>query len=91
VWSATLAEEPEDFIALIAPTYRWLNETETRVPMNDWYWTHDGKMAGFQARSVVGGVFVKLLADGELRWKWSARPGSLGTESVAASSGAPSS
>jgi hypothetical protein len=74
VWSATLSEAPEDFEALIAPVYLWLNETETRVPMTDWYWTHDGKMAGFQARSVVGGVFVKMIANSELWRKWKVRP-----------------
>jgi hypothetical protein len=66
VWTATLAENDQDFRALIAPAYKWMNETPTRVPLTDWYMTTDGKQRGFQARSVVGGVFIKALAD---KWK----------------------
>jgi hypothetical protein len=71
VWTATLAENSSDFQALIAPAYKWTNETPTRVPLTDWYMTTDGKQRGFQARSVVGGVFIKMLADPAAwsRWK----------------------
>jgi hypothetical protein len=62
-WTATLAEKREDFEALTDPVWRFLNESPSRVPMTDWYWTTDGKQRGFQARSVVGGVSIKLLAD----------------------------
>ena len=62
LWTATLAERPQDFEALIDPVWRFLNESPSRVPMTDWYWTVDGRQRGFQARSVVGGVFIKLLA-----------------------------
>ena len=70
VWSATLADKPEDFKALIAPAFRWMNETPTRVPLTDWYMTTDGKQRGFQARSVVGGVYIKMLADPAMWAKW---------------------
>jgi hypothetical protein len=68
VWSATLAESSQDFEALIAPLYDFANESPTRVPLTDWYWTTDATQVGFQARSVVGGVFIKMLAD-ESTWK----------------------
>lgn len=73
VWTATLAESRQDFEAFLAPIWRWLNETPSRVPLTDWYWTHDGKQAGFQARSVVGGVFIKMLTEPDIWRKWLAR------------------
>lgn len=75
VWTATLSDSPEDFKAFIAPVYRFVNETPDRVPLTDWYWTLDGKHRGFQARSVVGGVYIKMLADASVWRKWSGRAG----------------
>jgi hypothetical protein len=63
VWTATLATQPADFQALIHPVFEFLQHTPNRVPMTDWYDTVSGKQVGFQARSVVGGVFIKLLAE----------------------------
>lgn len=63
VWSAAMAEKDADFKAFIAPLHRWLQETPDRVPLTDWFWTDSGRHRGFQARSVVGGVFIRMLTD----------------------------
>ena len=73
IWTATLAESSADFKALVAPIYDWLNNPPSRVPLTDWYWTTDGKQAGFQARSVVGGVYIKMLRDPAMWKKWSSK------------------
>lgn len=65
IWTATLADNKADFEKLIAPVYRFANETTDRIPLSDWYETTDGKSVGFRARSVVGGYFIKML-DGKL-------------------------
>jgi hypothetical protein len=61
LWTACLTGRSEDFTALVDPVYDFLADTPDRVPMTDWYGTRDGRKVGFQARSVVGGVFLKML------------------------------
>jgi hypothetical protein len=76
LWTATLAETQADFEKIVAPSYRFANDSESRVPLTDWYDTVTAKQQGFQARSVVGGLFVKMLADPALWKKYAGRAAS---------------
>jgi hypothetical protein len=73
LWTATLAAQRADFEALVAPAYQFANDSASRVPLTDWYDTRTAKQQGFQARSVVGGLFVKMLADPEIWKKYASR------------------
>ncbi|MBE7175865.1 MAG: DUF4965 domain-containing protein [Mucilaginibacter polytrichastri] len=61
IWTSVLAADQNDFLALVKPMYLYSQETPTRVPMSDWHETTNGKQVGFQARSVVGGYYMKVL------------------------------
>lgn len=61
MWTATMAQDQETFEAFINPVWDYMNETSERVPMSDWIHTDRDHKAGFQARSVVGGYFIKML------------------------------
>jgi hypothetical protein len=72
-WTATLATNRADFDALMNPLYEFVNHTQPRVPLTDWYQTKDAKLQGFQARTVIGGVFVKMLDDPATWQKWAGK------------------
>lgn len=73
IWTASLADKPETFEAFMKPLSRWVNETPNRVPLTDWYDTKTAKQSGFQARSVVGGIYIKALKDPNVAPKWQLR------------------
>ncbi len=76
VWTASLAKSLDDFQTLMAPVYCSVGKTPQRVPLTDWYETEDAKQLHFQARPVIGGVFIKMLCDPAMWKKWSDRAAS---------------
>jgi hypothetical protein len=73
IWTATLADSRTEFDTFLGPIVKWVNQSPSRVPLTDWYDTKTGKQVGFQARSVVGGIYIKALADQSLAKKWQER------------------
>jgi hypothetical protein len=69
-WSATLADNQSDFETLTSPIYDYLNETTARSPFVDSYVTTNVHSSGMHARPVIGGVFIKMLADRGVWMKW---------------------
>ena len=63
MWTATMAQDKATFEKFIEPVYLFMDETTTRVPMSDWVFTDNPIQRGFQARSVVGGYFIKMLEE----------------------------
>lgn len=70
VWTATLSSDPKQFSDLIHRLVIWADNTPSRVPTTDWYDTITGRQSGFQARSVVGGVYIKALTDPAIVESW---------------------
>lgn len=70
LWTATMADKDADFDALFNPVYQFVNTTPQRVPLTDWYVTDNAYKVGFQARPVIGGLFIKVLDDPAIWSKW---------------------
>lgn len=63
VWTATLANDQVTFEKLVDPLFYHVLEAPSRVPLNDFYDATTGIRENFKARSVVGGFYMKLLAE----------------------------
>ena len=77
VWTATLSNDKNEFEKYVNPLEKFFRTTPQRVPLSDWFETGDARHVGFQARSVVGGVFIKFLDDAALWKKWTAQAGTV--------------
>jgi hypothetical protein len=69
-WTATLADNPADFDRIESPFYDYLNATTARNPAADLYRADSLTEGPMHARPVVGGFFMKMLADPTLWKKW---------------------
>lgn len=72
LWTAALTKDPQQSDDLLHRIVLWLDTTPSRVPATDWYDTQTGRQMGFQARSVVGGIFIKALLDPKVSSRWKA-------------------
>jgi len=67
MWTAALARNDSYFLRISDLVWKYVNETPSRVPLSDWYFTDgNGSMAAFRARSVVGGHWMKVYVDKKL-------------------------
>ena len=68
VWTATLAEDRDDFEEMVAPLWNAYHYSMSRCPMTDWYDTVSSRQIGFRHRTVQGGLWIKLLdASGKMK------------------------
>lgn len=68
-----MADNLDDFRTIFDPVYLFADKTPDRVPVSDWYIVDNARKVGFQARSVVGGFYIRMLSDKTMWKKWSAR------------------
>ncbi len=73
MWTGALTGDRKDFEPFVNAAFTFLNESPSRVPMTDWYWTDTGRIAIAQARPVVGALYVGLLGEPAVWKKWAAR------------------
>ena len=63
MWSAAMADDMKTFQQFVDPLYDYINQTPSRVPISDWHDTKTSRMIGFKARSVIGGYWMRVLAE----------------------------
>lgn len=69
VWTASMADSRAMFNAMISPLIHFYETTPNLTPMTDWYWADTAHQRGFQARSVQGGLWMKVLESKKLARK----------------------
>jgi len=66
LWCAALADDKEQLMRLLQPVANYLENTGTRVPFSDYYFSDTGLYRSMIARSVQGGMFMPMLRKGTL-------------------------
>ena len=62
-WAAAMDSTDAGFQEIFDPLFKYTNETASRYPFTDLYYTDTGKQVwgSFIARPVIGGLFAKML------------------------------
>jgi len=63
MWVMGFADQEAQRTKLINTLWKYINETPSRVPVSDNHYASGGSMAMFQARSVVGGYWMRVFVD----------------------------
>ncbi|MCM1110154.1 MAG: DUF4965 domain-containing protein [Clostridium sp.] len=66
MWTAALADDLTTFQAFSDKHWNYINETTSRIPLSDWFDCATGNAINFSARSVIAGLWAKVLMDREL-------------------------
>ena len=63
MWTAAMAPDTDTFLEFSDKHYDYINETPSRIPLSDFYWADNGVSCNFSARSVIAGLWMKVLMD----------------------------
>lgn len=63
LWTAAMAPDTDTFLKFADRHYDYINETPSRIPLSDYYMVDSGRSCNFSARSVIGGLWMKVLMD----------------------------
>lgn len=61
-WTTVMTDDADYRKEIYEAIERMICESFDRVPITDWYYASDACQAGFQARSVLGGFYINLVA-----------------------------
>lgn len=65
-WISAFSTNREQENAIWDKLYKFANESPDRVPLSDFYDAGTGRVLGFRARPVMGGLFVRALLESPL-------------------------
>ena len=63
MWVMGFADQETQRTKLINTLWKYINETKSRVPVSDNHYASGGNQAMFQARSVVGGYWMRVFVE----------------------------
>lgn len=66
MWAAAISPDSETFLKFSDKHWDYINDTGSRIPLSDWYSCDSGNSKNFSARSVIAGLWAKVLMDREL-------------------------